>query len=107
MPYLFTQEDFEKFTTDILGAEGDQATLTTIMADMQGTYTDALAATESLKSENERLTAERDRLKSSNMELFLRVGAKARGEEDDSNKSPDHAQTVAEYMNSYFEKLDK
>lgn len=106
MPYNFTLDDYRKFTEDIIKTEGDQATLTTILADMQDTFTDNIALVESERSEREKLSKENTRLKESNMSLFLRVGAQARGE-DNTPPEEEKTQTVSEYMTKYLEQLDK
>lgn len=108
MPYAFTQEDYLKFQDDILGANGDQATLSTVLADMQSTITDSLAMVESTKSANTELSAENTRLKESNITLLRRVGENAlaiqspRQElyDDDEPKYHD----ADEYMQAYFNK---
>lgn len=108
MPYAFTQEDYLKFQEDILGANGDQATLSTVLADMQSTITDSLALVETTKSANNDLSAENTRLKESNINLLRRVGENAlvmqgtKQEQyyDDEPKYHD----ADEYMQAYFNK---
>lgn len=110
MPYTFTPEDFSKFSEDILKAEGDQATLTSLLADMQGTVTEAIAKDIAQSKKVETIEAENTRLKDANMALFLRVGS--------SLTQPDKDQTIPDqedldqvntksYMEKYFESLDK
>lgn len=111
MPYAFTQEDYIKFQEDVLGANGDQATISTVLADMQGTITESLAMVESTKSANEELTAENTRLKESNITLLRKVGENALSiqaprqqiYEDDEPKYRD----ADEYMQAYFNKGGK
>lgn len=108
MPYEFTQEDFRKFTEKIIGAEGDQATLTSELTDMQSTFTEAMALVETTKTENEKIAAENDRLKQSNMSLFLRVGEQAKSKDDNRNSQQDDGDKFAnadEYMQAYFDKI--
>lgn len=105
MPYEFTAEDFNKFSEDILKAEGDQATITTILADMNTTVTDAIARDIQSKTAVETVTAENDRLKKANMELFLRVGTPVQQVPD--KKESEEPQGTKAYMASYFAKLDK
>lgn len=108
MPYEFTPEDFSKFSEDIIKAGGDQATLTSLLADMQGTYTDAIAKSMADTRTLETTTAENERLKAANYQLFLRVGEK------DTEKIPGHQPQhneekpldTSDYMQSYFNKLD-
>lgn len=111
MPYAFTQEDYIKFQEDVLGANGDQATISTLLADMQGTITESLAMVESTRSANEELTAENTRLKESNITLLRKVGENALSiqvprqqiYEDDEPKYRD----ADEYMQAYFNKGGK
>ena len=39
MPFEFTTDDWNEFTKKVLEANGDQATLTTLLSDMQDTLT--------------------------------------------------------------------
>lgn len=110
MPYSFSQEDYLKFQDDILKANGDQATITTLLADMQTTITDSLALVESTKSDNQVLSDENTRLKESNLSLLRRVGENAlmaQGSpqsiiQDDEPKYKD----VGDYMSAYFKSLN-
>lgn len=111
MPYEFTQEDFSKFSTDIIGAGGDQATLTSLLADMSGTYTDAIAKAIADGKRLEDVTAENERLKEANMALFLRVGEKDSEKLPQNNQQPQHetddGKTATQsYMEQYFTSLD-
>lgn len=108
MPYEFTPEGYNQFSQDILKAEGDQAIITTLLADMQGTVTDAIARDIAGTKTVEDVTAQNARLKEANMNLFLRLGEKAKGEET-SQKDDDPPPPVStrDYMNAYFDKLDK
>lgn len=110
MPYEFTVEGFNAFSEDILKAEGDQATLTTLLADMNGTITDAIAKDVAATKEVETVTAENDRLRKANMTLFLRVGEKVDTEQNKSNGNKDGEEnplSVDNYMKNYFDSLDK
>lgn len=114
MPYAFTQEDFRKFQDDVIKAGGDQATLTSLLSDMQTTFTESMALVETTKNENEAITAENGRLKDSNMKLFLQVGEQAKAMQTGKPESPlggeepeSKFQSADEYMQAYFEKLDK
>ena len=109
MPYSFTAEDFNKFSEDIIKAEGDQATLTSLLADMNGTITEAIAKDIANAEKVTTVTAENDRLRKANMDLFLRVGQVAESPskpKQDEVEKPDIPATQS-YMESYFEKLDK
>lgn len=107
MPYAFTAEDFNKFTEDVLKAEGDQATLTTLLADMNGTITEAIAKDIASTSEVETVRAENERLKKANMDLFLRVGVQVESDKErKKNEEEEKPLSVNDYMTSYFNKLD-
>lgn len=107
MPYEFTAESFSKFTEDILQAGGDQATLTTLLADMQGTVTEAIAKDIAGTEKVNTVTAENERLKKANMDLFLRVGSAAMKTEEEK-KTEEEAEQIdtAQYMQKYFNSLD-
>ena len=111
MPYAFTPEDYSKFQEDVLKANGDQAVLTTVLADFQTTFMDSKAVVESTRAENDRLDAENKRLKDANMNLFLRIGEQIKPqaqeppvpEPDDEPKYKD----VGSYMAAFFESKKK
>lgn len=109
MPYAFTLEDFNKFSEDILKAEGDQATLTTLLADMNGTITDAIAKDTANTEKVNTVTAENERLKNANMTLFLRVGQQADETPSTKEAVPDEHKpsSTAAYMQSYFDRLEQ
>lgn len=105
MPYAFTAEDFAKFSEDIINAEGDQATITTLLADMRDTYTanigvlaDANKNLETTKSENERLLK-------ANMNLYLRIGADPK-EKPAQPQEEEKPMDCEQYMEEYFKKLE-
>lgn len=109
MPYEFTQEAFQQFSQDVIAANGDQATLTSLLADMQGTFTDNIGIAAKQTKDLETLNAEADRLRKANMDLFLRVGTQA----EQNNKPSDDGQgaggnslTVEEYMSKIFDKQE-
>lgn len=107
MAYEFNVDDFRQFSEDIIKAEGDQATLTTILADMQGTFTDAVALAVKNSEDLSRINEENNRLKDANRELFLRVGTKVAEEAGVITKSEDPPLKTAEFMSSYFKKLEE
>lgn len=104
MPYEFTPEGFNQFSEDVLKAEGDQATLTTLLADMQGTITEAIAKDRVNQQTVDTVTAENTRLRAANMTLFLRVGADARdGDKEQPNEQEEEKpMDTADYMREYF-----
>ena len=74
MPYDFTPDGFSKFTEAVIGAEGDQATVSTLQADMQGTFIESVASQQSLQNDMQNLRSENNRLLEANSKLFLKVG---------------------------------
>lgn len=108
MPFELTPEGYQDFSTKILEAEGDQATLTSLLADMQTTFTDAIAKDASNTEKVTTVEAENERLRKANMDLFLRVGSQMnKGGESGQQQEPEKkVQSTKDYMNSYFEKLD-
>lgn len=110
MPYDFTADSFKKFQEDVIKAEGDQATLTTLLADMQGTFVEAIAKDATMTDKVSVVTAENERLRNANMELFLRVGQKAADDAGVSgrNQEPEEpAVGVHDFLKSYFDKEEK
>ena len=103
MPYAFTPEDFSKFSDDVIKAEGDQATLTSLLADMQGTITDAIAKDVAATEKLETTEKENERLRKANMDLFLRVG-KSVNPEETKPKPEEKPKDTAAYMREYFER---
>lgn len=107
MPFDFTVDAFRDFSDQVLKANGDQATLTSLLADMQGTYTDQLALAAKQQDDVEKITAENERLKATNMELFLRVGTSQQElNQQKPNKEPEQEMDTKAYMEAYF-KEDK
>lgn len=109
MPYEFTQESFQQFSQDVIAANGDQATLTSLLADMQGTFTDNIGIAAKQTKDLETLNAEADRLRKANMDLFLRVGAQAEQgskQSDDGQGAGGNSLTVEEYMDKIFDKQE-
>lgn len=107
MPYAFNQESYRQFQEDILAAGGDQATLTSVLADMQNTMVESMALVETTRAENETILNENTRLKDANMKLFLQVGETAKSltskasqpiEDEDNPKYS----SIDDYMTAYF-----
>ena len=73
MAYEFTQDSFRQFSEEVISAGGDQATLTTLLSQMQDVIIDNIGKMEQLTQNNENVTKENGRLKSANMDLFLRM----------------------------------
>lgn len=107
MPYNFTAEDFEKFTQDILGAEGDQASLTSLMADMRETVYDTIKERDTEKEEYERMQEENKRLLATNLELFTRRVDPSKPQTIQKPEEPEQTPSTKQYMLDYFAKLDK
>lgn len=109
MPYEFTQESFQQFSQDVIAANGDQATLTSLLADMQGTFTDNIGIAAKQTKDLETLNAEADRLRKANMDLFLRVGAQAEqanNQSDNGQGAGGNSLSVEEYMTKLFDKQE-
>lgn len=112
MPYTFSAEDFSKFMNDVLKANGDQATLTSLLSDMQGTVSDAIISSQKDKADVERITTENNRLREANFNYFNQIGEfnknRASLEKQKPDSDPDDAEEsgTAEYMADYFKRLD-
>lgn len=104
MGYEFTVEDYNKFTQDLVESGGDQAVMSTLLADMQATFLEAVASNSRLAQDNEAVRAENERLKNANMDLMYRLGQKAI-EENQSEKpeSVERGKNVDAYLDKIFE----
>lgn len=105
MTYELTQDSFRRFSEDILAANGDQATLTTLLSDMQDTVYKGIADLAATNEANSNITKENERLKTANMDLFLRLGTPQ--EVNAPAAEPQKPMSTKEYMEQYFAKLDK
>lgn len=106
MAYEFTIDSFRTFSDDIIAANGDQATITSRLADMQDAFTDSIARLTKAEHDAEEIGKENERLRQANLDLFLRVGEKAKTPQMENDPKEDHQQSTAEYMQSYFDKLE-
>lgn len=104
MAYEFTVEDYNKFTQDLVDSGGDQAVMSTLLADMQATFLEAVASNAKLAQDNETVRAENERLKNANMDLMYRLGQKA-VEENQSEKTEtvERGKNVDAYLDKIFE----
>lgn len=104
MAYEFTQDSYRQFSEAIIEAKGDQATLTTILSDMQDTFNKGIADLTATNETNSNITKENERLKQANMDLFLRLGTP----QEENKPQPQETKPVStkEYMENYFQKLD-
>lgn len=110
MPYEFSQDGYRQFSEAIVAANGDQATLTTLLADMQDTFNDNIGKLTKLDTDNKSITAENERLRNANMELFLRIGTQAEpGGDGKGTGTSQEGDTIstADYMENYFKKLEE
>lgn len=105
MAYEFTQDSFRQFSEDVIGAKGDQATLTTLLSDMQDTFTKGIADLAATNETNGTVTKENERLKQANMDLFLRLGTPQ--EPNKPASEPEKPVSTSDYMEKYFERLEK
>lgn len=87
MAYEFTQDSFREFSEAVISAGGDQATLTTLLSQMQDVIIDNIGKMEQLTQNNENVTKENERLKSANMDLFLRIGSQAEAIENKAKET--------------------
>lgn len=109
MAYEFTQEGFRTFSEALVNANGDQATVTSVLADMQDTFNDNIGKLTALTQENESIKAENERLRNANMDLFLRIGTQKEEIEKGKPASVQESvtMTTADYMENYFKKMEE
>lgn len=104
MPYDFTQDGFRQFSEAVIAAGGDQATLTTILADMQTTYEANIGNLANASKTIEDTSKENERLRKANMDLFLRIGADPKEKPAQTQEPETPPMDCAQYMEKYFEK---
>lgn len=104
MPYEFTQDSYREFSEAILGANGDQATLTVLLSDMQDTFNQGIADLTATRETNDSVSKENERLKQSNMDLFLRLGTPE--SPNQQQQEPEKPLSTAEYMEQYFKRVE-
>lgn len=103
MAYEFTTEGYRSFSEAIIAANGDQATITSILADMQDTVTNNITALETANKNVESLTSENERLKTANMNLFLRIGESTANDKGGSGSpKPESEMDADQYMENFF-----
>lgn len=104
MPYAFTPEDYSRFQSEVLEADGDQATLTSILSDFQDTFTQSYAQVNTVNADNARIMAENNRLKQTNMELFQRIGTPVTqvNQQKEEEVEESKYKNVDEYMQDFF-----
>lgn len=109
MPFDFTADGYREFSQAIINANGDQATITSVLADMQDTFVDNIALVTKQTEEVDKITEENNRLRESNMSLYLRVGEQAKqklgGSTGEGEQEEEAPASVKDYMSTYFKKL--
>ena len=104
MPYDFTQEGFRQFSEAVIAAGGDQATLTTLLADMQTTYENSIGNLAKASEDIKITTEENERLRKANMDLFLRIGSDPGDKPAKQETEEPTAMDCTQYMAKYYEK---
>ena len=109
MPFEFTDEGWRQFSEQILAANGDQATLTSVLSDMGDTFMTGINTNNTTQNENESIKAENQRLKDANMSLFLRVGEQqsGKGTKDKDPEPAEHGHAVDGFLANLFKKDDE
>ena len=104
MAFEFTPEGYQKFSQAVLDANGDQATLTGILADMQETFSGAVSTVADNTAKITTLEQDNQRLLAKTMDLFLRVGQTI-NQQQGTPAPAQKTQSTAEYMHEYLAKL--
>lgn len=82
-------EEFNAKTQEILGNLTDQAKVSTVLSELIEDYNAVIAEMETARTTAEKLTADNEKLRQANMNLFLKVGETKKEEEtkqDEDNK---------------------
>lgn len=106
MAYEFTVDSYRTFSDDIINANGDQATITSRLADMQDAFTNSIGRLTKAEQDAESLKQENERLRQANLDLFLRIGESAKPSTSNQPADEDVVEGVDEYMNKFFDKLE-
>ena len=104
MAFEFTQDSYRDFSEKIINAGGDQATVTSILSDMQDTFYQGIADLKATTEQSETISKENERLKSANMDLFLKLGTPQ--QPSATNVEPEKPMSTKEYMDSYFKRVE-
>ena len=107
MSFEFTTDAWSDFTRQVLEAKGDQATLTTILSDMQDTCTTGITTQEELDKTNKSLKEENGRLKEANMSLFLRVGEQKKDSQEPEKSGEPKPGEEGHAVDKFLENLYK
>lgn len=102
MPFEFTVDSFREFGQQIIDANGDQSIITSLLADMQDTVTTSVASLTTKTQEAETLSAENQRLKEANLNLYLRIGVDAQQQQGDP-ATPPKPMGIDEYLQTLKE----
>jgi regulator of replication initiation timing len=78
--------DFNARLQDAMKNLGDQAKVSTIFAELTEDYNTVSAETETAKATAEKLTADNEKLRQANMNLFLKVGETKKEEQQQEQK---------------------
>ena len=106
MAYEFTVDSYRTFSDDVINANGDQATITSRLADMQDAFTNSIGRLTKAEQDAESLKQENERLRQANLDLFLRIGESAKPSTANPPADEDVVDGVDEYMNKFFDKLE-
>jgi regulator of replication initiation timing len=80
-------EEFTAKVQEVLQNLTDQAKVSTILAELTEDYNSVAVETTTAKTTAEKLTADNEKLRQANMNLFLKVGENKKP--DDTNKKPE------------------
>lgn len=103
MAFDFTLEGYRDFSEKIIAANGDQATITSVLAEMQDTVIDKIGLLAKQEQDLDGFTAENQRLKAANAELFFRIGTNAQQAADPPLPEDKPPLTVADFLESIKE----
>lgn len=107
MPFEFNEDAWNDFTQQILNAQGDQATLTSVLTDMGDTFTTAINTTRQTQENANKVQEENTRLKEANMNLFLRIGEQQTGRELDKQDPVEKGHNVDNFLTNFFTKKEE
>jgi hypothetical protein len=92
-------EEFKAKTAEILANLSDQAKVSTILAELTEDYDKEAAEKTTVKTTAEKLTADNEKLRQANMNLFLKVG--------ETKPADDKKQTTEDTTPKYADLFDE
>lgn len=103
MSYEFTPDGFNKFSDDIISANGEQGAITSYLNDMRDTMMQNIAQYETMTGEVNKVTEENKRLMAYNMDLYKQLGEKSQENFTEKEKPLERGKNLDAYLSKFYE----